>query len=69
MASNNDLSNPAIHSAEKSMKTNLLGLSRSQLEAFFLTVGEKRFRAEQVMKWIYGPLTAIVYKLAVTVTR
>jgi len=32
---------------------NLLGMTRSQLEAFFLGLGEKRFRAQQVMKWIH----------------
>lgn len=34
-------------------KTNLLGLSASRLEEFFLELGEKRFRATQVMKWIH----------------
>ena len=34
-------------------KINLLGLSRSQLEAFFESIGEKPFRAQQVMKWIH----------------
>lgn len=34
-------------------KTNLLGLSASRLEEFFLKLGEKRFRATQVMKWIH----------------
>lgn len=35
-------------------KTNLLGMDRSGLEAFFVeTLGEKRYRAHQVMKWIY----------------
>ncbi|SDL35821.1 23S rRNA m(2)A-2503 methyltransferase [Modicisalibacter muralis] len=33
--------------------TNLLGLSREQMEAFFLSIGEKKFRASQVMKWIH----------------
>lgn len=32
---------------------NLLNLERTELEAFFLDLGEKRFRAEQIMKWIY----------------
>ncbi len=35
------------------VKVNLLGLSRKQLEAFFTEMGEKAFRATQVMKWIY----------------
>jgi 23S rRNA (adenine2503-C2)-methyltransferase len=34
-------------------KTNLLGLSRHQLEQFFEQIGEKKFRATQVMKWIH----------------
>lgn len=34
-------------------KTNLLGMSKSQLIAFFEQLGEKPFRATQVMKWIY----------------
>jgi len=34
-------------------KQNLLQLERTALEAYFLALGEKRFRAEQVMKWIY----------------
>jgi len=39
---------------EASTRTNLLNLDRQGLEAFFAdTLGEKRFRAQQVMKWIY----------------
>ena len=34
-------------------KVNLLGLSRQQMEAFFAAMGEKPFRATQVMKWIF----------------
>lgn len=34
-------------------KVNLLGLSKDELVAFFATLGEKSFRATQVMKWIY----------------
>lgn len=34
-------------------KVNLLGLSYEQLVEFFAVFGEKRFRAEQVMKWIH----------------
>jgi len=32
---------------------NLLGLDREGLESFFLSIGEKKFRATQVMKWIH----------------
>ncbi|ENY71370.1 ribosomal RNA large subunit methyltransferase N [Aeromonas diversa CDC 2478-85] len=35
------------------MKTNLLDLDRDALRAFFVEMGEKPFRADQVMKWIY----------------
>lgn len=34
-------------------KVNLLDLNRSQMQAFFADLGEKAFRADQVMKWIY----------------
>lgn len=34
-------------------RTNLLGLSREQMEAFFVSIGEKKFRASQMMKWIH----------------
>jgi 23S rRNA (adenine2503-C2)-methyltransferase len=34
-------------------RVNLLDLDRSGMEAFFVELGEKRFRAHQVMKWIY----------------
>ncbi|HXH02506.1 MAG TPA: 23S rRNA (adenine(2503)-C(2))-methyltransferase RlmN [Candidatus Competibacteraceae bacterium] len=34
-------------------KVNLLDLDRRDLEAFFVALGEKPFRATQVMKWIY----------------
>lgn len=33
--------------------TNLLGLDRAGLEAFFIANGDKKFRATQVMKWIH----------------
>ena len=32
---------------------NLLDLTRSQMQEFFVSLGEKPFRADQVMKWIY----------------
>ncbi|MEM0909906.1 MAG: bifunctional tRNA (adenosine(37)-C2)-methyltransferase TrmG/ribosomal RNA large subunit methyltransferase RlmN [Pseudomonadota bacterium] len=34
-------------------KTNLLELNRNGMRAFFESIGEKAFRADQVMKWIY----------------
>ena len=34
-------------------KINLLGLTQSEMEGFFESLGEKRFRAGQLMKWIH----------------
>src|SRR5262245_31437766 len=34
-------------------KTNLLGLTRAELESFVAGMGEKPFRARQLMKWLY----------------
>lgn len=34
-------------------KTNLLGLNRQDMEAFFAELGEKAFRASQLIKWIH----------------
>lgn len=34
-------------------KLNLLGLTRAELEAFFVSLGEKPFRASQMMQWIH----------------
>ncbi|MGH8108218.1 MAG: 23S rRNA (adenine(2503)-C(2))-methyltransferase RlmN [Arenimonas sp.] len=38
---------------EVKSKINLLDLDRTGMVEFFTSLGEKRFRAEQVMKWIY----------------
>ena len=35
------------------LKANLIGLQRSGLEQFFARIGEKPFRARQVMQWIH----------------
>jgi 23S rRNA (adenine2503-C2)-methyltransferase len=41
-------------------RVNLMGLSRVQMEQFFLDLGEKKFRAQQVLKWIHhGGVTRI----------
>jgi 23S rRNA (adenine2503-C2)-methyltransferase len=34
-------------------KTNLLGLNRKGMEDFFVSLGEKPYRAQQVLKWIH----------------
>lgn len=38
---------------EQQKKINLLDLSRSEIQQLFVDMGEKKFRADQVMKWIY----------------
>ena len=43
----------AVESAASTAKVNLLGLPEAKLVAFFESLGEKRFRAVQVMKWIH----------------
>jgi 23S rRNA (adenine2503-C2)-methyltransferase len=45
--------NSLIASSSVAEKVNLLGLTRQQLEDFFTSLGEKRFRSQQVMKWIH----------------
>ncbi|MGJ4801726.1 23S rRNA (adenine(2503)-C(2))-methyltransferase RlmN [Luteimonas sp. SDU82] len=45
---------PEVQVTETAAKQNLLDLDRTGLEDFFAdTLGEKRFRAHQVMKWIH----------------
>src|SRR5690554_7438751 len=34
-------------------KINLLGLSPAKMEEFFADLGEKKFRAQQMLKWIH----------------
>ncbi|HEB82442.1 MAG TPA: 23S rRNA (adenine(2503)-C(2))-methyltransferase RlmN [Gammaproteobacteria bacterium] len=42
-----------VQPAAVSDRPNLLGMDRAALEAFFIAMGEKKFRATQVMKWIH----------------
>lgn len=39
--------------SDVSTKTNLLSLSPAKMEEFFLSIGEKKFRAQQMLKWIH----------------
>lgn len=39
--------------ATEIQRVNLLGMPRKKLEAFFAEIGEKPFRAKQVMQWIH----------------
>lgn len=45
--------NTVTPSAALSEKTNLLGLDRKAMEDFFRAIGDKPFRATQVLQWIY----------------
>jgi len=47
------ISTDAGQAGEATPRVNLLGLSRAQMEQFFLELGEQRFRAQQVLKWIH----------------
>jgi len=42
-----------VAKAEPRPIVNLMGLSLRQMEQFFLDIGEKKFRAQQVLKWIH----------------
>ncbi|ADP09727.1 MULTISPECIES: bifunctional tRNA (adenosine(37)-C2)-methyltransferase TrmG/ribosomal RNA large subunit methyltransferase RlmN [Erwinia] len=44
---------PPVTTIPKKEKINLLDLNRQQMREFFASLGEKPFRADQVMKWIY----------------
>ena len=44
---------PSAPTQKSVEKVTLLGLSRPQMEKFFEEIGEKKFRAGQVMKWIH----------------
>jgi 23S rRNA (adenine2503-C2)-methyltransferase len=49
-----------IATSEPVRKVNLLGLTLAQMEVFFEQLGEQRFRARQVLKWIHhGGVTDI----------
>lgn len=37
----------------ETIKTNLLGLDRKGMEDFFISLGEKSYRAQQALKWIH----------------
>ena len=42
-----------VAAAQKPGKVNLLGMDRQSLEAFFVELGEKPFRATQILQWIH----------------
>lgn len=52
-ASNSAVSQASSLMANSSEKINLLDLNRQGMREFFASIGEKPFRADQVMKWIY----------------
>jgi 23S rRNA (adenine2503-C2)-methyltransferase len=48
-----EMSESSPSAAAKLEKVNLMGLPEAKLIAFFESIGEKKFRAIQVMKWIH----------------
>ena len=50
---NDNLASEVTGTPPQGEKVNLMGMSQEKLEAFFESLGEKRFRAKQVLKWIY----------------
>lgn len=46
-------SQTAVETSETKEKINLLNLNRQQMRELFAEMGEKPFRADQLMKWIY----------------
>lgn len=53
MMSERSLCAAMLVSPVSQQKLNLLDMNRQQLRKFFASLGEKPFRADQVMKWIY----------------
>jgi 23S rRNA (adenine2503-C2)-methyltransferase len=54
MSSTTTTSSPeTIATSAVAPRVNLLGLTRAQMEQYFLELGEKKFRAQQVLKWIH----------------
>ncbi|MGQ6273780.1 bifunctional tRNA (adenosine(37)-C2)-methyltransferase TrmG/ribosomal RNA large subunit methyltransferase RlmN [Serratia sp. IR-2025] len=54
VSENNSLTTPSVNVEQPAAaKINLLDLNRQQMREFFAEMGEKPFRADQVMKWIY----------------
>ncbi|WP_281260988.1 23S rRNA (adenine(2503)-C(2))-methyltransferase RlmN [Agarilytica rhodophyticola] len=51
MSSEVNISTPA--DAHHEGKVNFMGMSQAKLEAFFIAIGEKPFRATQILKWIH----------------
>ena len=52
----NGISNSGLNEPVQSTpvsKVNLMGLTQKQLEHFFEELGEKRFRATQILKWVH----------------
>ena len=44
---------PVIATTQEQPRVNLMGLPLAAMEKFFLDIGEKKFRAVQVLKWIH----------------
>ncbi|MDQ1362217.1 MAG: rRNA (adenine2503-C2)-methyltransferase, partial [Pseudomonadota bacterium] len=47
------MNNPADNTTNRIARVNLLGMNRQDMEAFFVSLGEKPFRASQILKWLH----------------
>ncbi|MHB1948281.1 MAG: 23S rRNA (adenine(2503)-C(2))-methyltransferase RlmN [Gammaproteobacteria bacterium] len=45
--------NPPVQTGDCPTKINLLDLDRKAMEAFFVSLGEKSYRAQQALKWLH----------------
>jgi len=51
---NTEVRSPSTLSPSSAIqRVNLLGMTREQMEDYFVSIGEKKFRAQQVIKWIH----------------
>lgn len=46
------------------MKRNIYGIKRSDLEEYFLKIGEKKFKALQVYEWLYQKRVSSFYEMS-----
>lgn len=53
IASSRDSLSGTAQGPREHARINLLGMTQSQLEGFFEELGEKKFRAQQLMKWMH----------------
>ena len=43
---------------------NIYGMSRLKLEEYFISIGEKKFKAVQIFEWIYDKKVTSFYEMS-----